>query len=1153
MPAASIVDRSFILHEQLGEGGMGTVYRATQLGSGQSVALKLVSQRHYDVTAADPLAAAASLRLALAREFQTLASLHHPNLIRVLSYGFDDTLGSYFTMELLPAPQTLIQAADVLPFEGKVRLLAQLLRALAYVHRRAILHRDIKPSNVLVSQGEVKLVDFGIAVDMKTDAGLAGTPEYLAPELLLGYPPSVASDLYSVGVLAYQMFTGHFPYSRESMTDVLHGILGPQSDLTLPPAAFQMLRKYRSRPHPGQDAIVWIPRVQHEFADSAAHKDGFWADVPGQLGSIIRRLVARQPEDRYTDAHAVMKELAVAAGIELQIETTATRESFLQATTLVGRDDELRTLQVSLREAAQGRGNGILVGGESGVGKSRLLSELRTLALVHGFWVVEGQSTTERGVYYQEWQPLLRSLCFRAEISDAEAVVLRNLLPDIFERLSRPTPQSSAAPAGDVPARAASTLIGLLARQTKPLLLILEDLQWACSESLTLLTHVSRRLGGLPMLVIASFRSDEAPQLAQELPSLDVMLLSRLDSASIAQLSKLMLGSIGERPDLIDYLTRQTEGNVFFLVEIMRALAADAGDLYRIGQGELPESVLTAGIERIIERRIERLPASFQPLLELAATHGRKLDLLVLERASSESFFRTFLIECANAAVLESQGSEWRFAHDKLRERILMHLGEDERRQLHRRLGELMEEVYTDAQRDELSPVLAFHCDRGDVPEKALKYFVRAGDRANTLCLFSEARTHYAYASQLLSRLLPSRATSQLQVDLLLKQVQSGLTHDPTELQLQRLELARTLIERLEQESHLLEASSAESDGRLRMARVDYYFGRVYYYSGQPKEAIRHFQKVLPVARDLGDQELLLIPSLVMGMALCMQGHFGRARDMLGSLNEPVVRHLGICQDSIRCVMCHSIALIGAGQYRQALPQMERVLSWTLQVDQPVLFGTYLIFRTIATLMMSDWPELQKNAGRVLEIGNRTQENLFLYASRDFMGWAQSELGQHEQALENRARAAELRRALGGGIVRDWFEAGESQILLNAGQTEKALRHAQEVAASSQKNGLPFSLAIAERVWGCAASRLGSSLAEAESHFATSLEISRSAEQVTAAVQTELFWGRVLREHGQEREAQLHFGRAIAQLEAGDYAYALEAARRIASQKSEES
>ena len=210
-----------------------------------------------------------------------------------------------------------------------------------------MIHRDLKPENVVVVDGQVKVLDFGLSVRRRDDAvegeGCAGTLAYMAPELLQGAPASERSDLYAVGVIAHELFTGRLRSARVDANRT------PVSDL---------------------DAL-----------DPA-------------LRPVVEHLLAPRPEDRYADAADVIAALATAVGQPIAVETVATRESFLRTAALVGRERELNVLLDALIEASRDRGATWIVSGESGVGKSRLLDELRTRALVHGVFLARGQSVS---------------------------------------------------------------------------------------------------------------------------------------------------------------------------------------------------------------------------------------------------------------------------------------------------------------------------------------------------------------------------------------------------------------------------------------------------------------------------------------------------------------------------------------------------------------------------------------------------------------------------------------------------------------------------------------------------------------------------------------------------------------------------------------
>jgi len=198
--ASTQIAPRYQLLNQLGAGGMGVVYRALDRLSGQVVALKQVtvdSDRLLFASHADQSQNSQDVRLSLAREFKTLASLRHPNIISVMDYGFDIQHQPFFTMTLLENTQTIFQAGQGQSSEVQNELLMQLLQALLYLHRRRILHRDLKPGNVVVVNGQVKVLDFGLAVARGEGGETAGTLAYMAPELLSGDAASECSDLYA--------------------------------------------------------------------------------------------------------------------------------------------------------------------------------------------------------------------------------------------------------------------------------------------------------------------------------------------------------------------------------------------------------------------------------------------------------------------------------------------------------------------------------------------------------------------------------------------------------------------------------------------------------------------------------------------------------------------------------------------------------------------------------------------------------------------------------------------------------------------------------------------------------------------------------------------------------------------------------------------
>lgn len=835
------------LLERLGTGGMGTVFRAYDQLTGQTAALKRV-------LTAPMQPAATELRLALAREFQALASLRHPYVIAVQDYGFDDEQQPYFTMELLPEARPFNDGAQFLSESAKVELLLALLQALVYIHRRGIIHRDLKPGNVLVSHQQVKLLDFGLATLTEQSEMASGTLAYMAPELLHGAPASIASDLFAVGVMAYELLAGWHPFGQSRN---------------------------------------WADAILHVEPDFA------YLEIAPPLTAVLQTLLAKAPEQRYPNASAASAALCQAVGRPLPPETAATRDSFLQAAPFIGREAEMARLQSALAAARDHTGSAWLVRGESGIGKSRLLQELRTQALVQGMFVGRGLANPDGGAYHL-WRELLRPFLLLAQPDALEAAVLQAIVPDIDTLLDRPISPAPPLAAKAAQTRLHLTVVDLLRRASRqqPLLLLLEDLHWLDIASLELLLAVARLCAQTAVLLVGSYRPGERSQLPQQLPDFTILPLTRLPNHQVADLCTAVLGENGRQPALIEFLHRETEGNTFFIIEVMRTLAETTGRLDRIPDMSLPLSVFAGGMQQMVQRRLQRVSPAAQRLLQTAAVTGRQIDLLLLAHLFPTTDLDEWLTICANAAVLERpDGSlQWQFSHDKLRDGLLAELADAPMRQRHLQIGQAIETVYAADLRLQYGR-LAHHFGQARQPDKLRHYLQLAGEAAQASFANEAAIDFY-------TRLLPLLADSPQRVAVL---IQLGdVLHfvgqkEAAAQQLQKaLALATTLPDEAGQARALLQL------GRLWQGLSDYpaalqflaraqeiytavadtpglcdvlaVIGDCHYYLGQYSDAEAALRHSLALARTLGDHKKIAAALNHLGRTAFDQGDYDRAQ-----------------------------------------------------------------------------------------------------------------------------------------------------------------------------------------------------------------------------------------------------------------------------------
>jgi DNA-binding CsgD family transcriptional regulator/tetratricopeptide (TPR) repeat protein len=433
-------------------------------------------------------------------------------------------------------------------------------------------------------------------------------------------------------------------------------------------------------------------------------------------------------------------------------------------TPFVGREAELAVLTADLDAAMAGRGGVVLLAGEPGIGKTRLAEELAAQARARGALCLWGRCWEGEGApAFWPWVQVVRAY---VQASDPEALHrdmgagaadIAQLVPAVRDRLpDLPTPPPTEPEAARF--RLFDSLAGFLraAAARRPLLLVLDDLHCADAPSLALLRFASRELEGAGLLMLGIYRHTEVDRDHPLLGTLaDLtrgqhhrrLLLGGLDQRDVASFVALVVG-VEPSSELAATVHRQTDGNPFFVTEVVRLLASQ-GRLNHAETGPPPRtSGLPEGVKAVVAQRLGRLSDGCRQVLEVAAVLGRDFDLRVLQPASGLDANRLLgLLEEAEAArvVAEIPGrlGRWRFAHALVREVLYEGLPAARRVRLHGRVGEALEAVYAADPGPHLAELAHHYVAAAPSGEEMVARAVRtaslAGRRALELLAWEEA------------------------------------------------------------------------------------------------------------------------------------------------------------------------------------------------------------------------------------------------------------------------------------------------------------------------------------------------------------------------------------------------------------------------------
>lgn len=938
------------LGPRLGQGGMGVVHLADDRLAGCQVAIKrLHNQRVTEGTRAE------RTRTALAREFSLLASLHHPHVVSVLDYGFDAELRPFLVMELLPRIEPLTLAAASRPLPERIALLLDALAALRYLHRRCILHRDLKPSNVVLA-GEgaarsVKLLDFGLALAPGEQAGLegrlAGTLPYLAPELLRGAVASERSDLFSFGVLACEVLTGWRPFGGEDSQEQIRELLWREPDLET-------------------------------------------AGLAPELRAVLRRLLDKDPEARFASATDAALALAEAAAVPIPSEAAQVREGFLRAARMVGREAEVAVLSGALRDLGRGRGGVFIVEGESGVGKSRLLDELRTRALVGGALLLRGQAVRKSGNAFAELREILRRLILIRPPEPEQAAALGAVFPEFGPPSAWSSEHGRLADAAAQ--RSERALVAYLLAVPVQTVLLLEDMQWASAESLRVLCRLAEHAPERPLLVVASFRTLEGARVPATLAARGRIRLERLQRAQVAELCESMVGAPGRRPDLVELLARETAGNPLLLTESVRAFAEVAGGPSGLERAPLPAAVLAGGVEHLLSRRLAQVPPEHQDLLCLCAVLGSQLDLAILSIEQPDP--SRFLTACADAGVLEVYDARWRFTHARLAETLLQQMDTSQLRALHYRAATALERVYgADLTQ---AATLFFHFSEAQDARRAILYGLRASEHAAFGGSLDEAER--------LSRLTLSllAAPTSLPQDRLVASYVLAVAH---------IGSGRSQDGYFAVRDALAAAGIVVPEGRYAWART--ILGHLLGQVARVLKLPRPRSSAGTSAARAQETELLL------ALTECSVWRMDRRSMIYAILASTAAAAASGSADLVaRCESCLALLASVAGMQQLARYCLARADRLRPRSGAPVAFFLWCRIRGLLATAEGRWSEARSDCAALIEHAEQLGHTTWELQGHDLYGAGLVLAGDLEPALRDRLACADLAQRLGGRHIR---------------------------------------------------------------------------------------------------------------------------------------
>lgn len=1153
------------LLRRLKAGGMGEVFLACQRGP-EGFEKLVVLKRVLAQFSSD-----SRFSLLFLQEARVSAQLRHPNIVQIHDFGKTED-GYFLCMEFVDGPN-LREFMEVhrerqipVPLAAAVWIAAKIFGALDYAHERAesggvrlrVVHRDVSPPNILLSrEGEVKLSDFGLAKvepwSHETSTGiLRGKFPYMSPEYVTGRPQDHLSDLYAAGVVLFELLAGQTPFKDEG-------------------SPLKLLEEIRSKPAP--DIRTFRP------------------EVPPPLAALVASLLAKEPEERIQSARQAQlalesspayrgyseRKLArqiarfspgpfLPGAAELEERTPSvsrplSRPSAVLAdvrrptpedganlregrgrieavapmglTRFVGRDQEMRVLQENFEKAREGSGRVVGITGDAGVGKSRLVIELRRLVPLGACRYLEGRSAAYGGsMAFKPILEVVKELLGVEEGDPHEAIgqrigrKLRELEPEgriqaaaLLEFLSLDVEDDQYLQIG--PQEREKRILEsvrdliLLESRSRPVILVLEDLQWIDRSSQEFLDFFVEAVPSHPILLLLLYRPEYSHAWASK-PWFTEIRVGQLTNRTSAMLLKSILREGEVAPELRDLILGRARGNPLFVEELDRSLLENGsiekrGNRYVLAR-EPSASALSDTVQGIISARMERIEENLRRILQVASVIGKEFAYGILTTITGMS-------EELKACLLRLQGLgfvfekrlfpdlEYVFKHALTQEAAYHSLLGEGRKNIHAEVARAIEKTHAQ-NLEEYYDLLAYHYTSGDNPEKALKYLDLANRKALRTNAVEEAKSYFDQAMEVLARLPDTRGNRVQRITLLARQEQAFYL-------LFRLPEYYELLSRFEPMAAAIDVVGVRGAFYSRMAFCEFSFGHF-------DRALGHALEAAALCDESGDQAQAAFALYVAECCLLYKGDLAEAV----ALGEKALSKLSESFDLVvyvRVRVVTSWAFCLMGRWDEALEQGSAGLAKAKEFSDESLGSFASLALTLAYGMKGD-------TERAIEFGEQglrmTPTPADEILARSYHAWALSRSGKGGRDTEYMGSLFRALQAAGLMIVGAPVGSQLCDVLLAAADYEEAREVAGDLLELADRDGGKWFSGRARRCLGEAEMNLGLAK-EAEAHLEQSLTILKSIQAENEAALALAALGRLRKKQRRWKVARQNLTEAL--------------------------